>query len=345
MRRILLTAMVLLAPLMIARAAWDGTNDFYDDAPTADLGRPRLIVNGEVADPGPIDLSRMPLRSAIVKETRLTGDTAAFVGAYRYDGYSLYDILDRCVVRKKNEQEFPRAIDVFVVVSNAAGDQVVLSWGEIYYPNDRHRILVATRVARIVPSKTKDLWPLPRRSRLVVGPDLVSDRNIDEPTTITVRSYPRSFPPAGETSNLHSPVIHVYHAGSVEDSITAGQRFGTMAEYPTVFYGRGKGIHGISRFRGAPLKSLLAASWSSSVASLRRGLVTVAALDGYRSVFTYAEIFNRNDQNEVLLVPRAAGQEGGAYSLFAPADFFSDRAVKAVTEIRYDLLDSLVFDR
>jgi hypothetical protein len=281
----------------------------------------------------------------IAKETKLVGDSAVFVGTYRYDGYSLYDILNERMIRKKNEKEFPRAIDLFVEISNAAGDKVILSWGEIYYPYNRHQILIATKVARIVPSKTKDLWPLPEGPRLVVGPDLVSERNIANPTTITVRSYPRSFPPARETANLYSPVIRVFRAGNAEDSITVTQRFDNMLEYPTVFYGRGKGIHGISRFRGSSLRAILGARWPVTRSNLRQGLVTVAALDGYRSVFTYGEIFNRNDQNEVLLVPRATCQEGGAYSLFVSADFFSDRAVKTISEIRLDLLDSLGLDK
>ena len=339
MRRMLSALLLLFAGAVCAAA--DSTNDFYDGAPTVSLGEPQLVVAGEIANPGPVALSTLPLRSVVVKETRSDGDSAAFVGAYRYDGYSLDDILNERAVRKKNGKEFPRVIDLYVEIANAAGDRVVLSWGEIYYPCNRHQILIATQVARIVPSKTKELWPLPDGPQLVVGPDLVTERTIGTPTTITVRSYPRSFSSAVNITPLYSPVIRVISAVNVQDSITATQRFDNMLEYPAVFYGRGKGIHGISRFRGVPLKAALGARWPLDRANLRQGLVAIAALDGYRSVFSYGEIFNRNDQNEALLVPRPAGQEGGAFSLFMPADFFSDRAVKAISEIRLDLLDDL----
>jgi hypothetical protein len=56
-------------------------------------------------------------------------------------------------------------------------------------------------------------------------------------------------------------------------------------------------------------------------------------VDGYRCVYTYSEIFNRNDQAEVLLIEDKENQDGGVFRLFPAADFFSDRAVKAVSEI------------
>jgi hypothetical protein len=55
--------------------------------------------------------------------------------------------------------------------------------------------------------------------------------------------------------------------------------------------------------------------------------------DGYRSVFSYSEIVNRNDQSEILLVPCKEEKDGGKFRIFPSCDFFSDRAVKAVSEI------------
>ena len=67
-----------------------------------------------------------------------------FTGAYRYDGYSVYDILDRVVLKKKNEAEFPPIIDLYVEITNDRGETAVFSWGEIYYPVNMHRLLIAT---------------------------------------------------------------------------------------------------------------------------------------------------------------------------------------------------------
>ncbi|HPA88040.1 MAG TPA: hypothetical protein PK106_09590, partial [Bacteroidales bacterium] len=136
------------------------TNNFYDNTETYSLPVKELTVEGEVSNPGSVDLSSLPRRSVIVKET-LLDDTGSdrFVGAYRYDGCSLFDILEKRIPVKVNSEEFNPIIDLFVEVENDKGEKVVFSWGEIYYPNNLHRIIIADAVARIVPSKTNDLWP------------------------------------------------------------------------------------------------------------------------------------------------------------------------------------------
>jgi hypothetical protein len=44
-------------------------------------------------------------------------------------------------------------------------------------------------------------------------------------------------------------------------------------------------------------------------------------------------LFNRNDQQEFLLVKTEPDEDGGLYRIFAACDFFSDRAIKSVSEI------------
>ena len=73
----------------------DMTNNFYDNVETFALPPKDLVIEGEIANPGKVDFKELPIHSVIIKETLL--DSAGgdrFVGAYRYDGYSLFDILD-----------------------------------------------------------------------------------------------------------------------------------------------------------------------------------------------------------------------------------------------------------
>jgi hypothetical protein len=68
-------------------------------------------------------------------------------------------------------------------------------------------------------------------------------------------------------------------------------------------------------------------------------MVTISAKDGYRVAYSFSEIFNRNDQSEVLLINRDEDQQGGKFSIFPAADFFSDRAVKAINGIYMDFIN------
>jgi hypothetical protein len=310
------------------------TNDFYDNTEIFSLPLPELTAGGEIANPGKVDLSSLKRHSVIVKETLLDSEGGdKFVGAYRYDGYSLFDILKNKLVQKANAEEFNPLIDLFVELENSAGDKVVFSWGEIYYPNNLHRIIIADRVSRIVPSKTNDLWPIPSEGRIVAGNDLITERNISSPVKITVRSIPKSFTVNQGMSPMYSEQIGIFLNGSAAGTITGFPSGMQQTSFNTIFYGRGRGIHSTEPFSGVMLKDILSSEIVMNKENLRRGLVCISAEDGYRSALSFSEIFNRNDQQEFLLVQTKPGEDGGLFKIFPACDFFSDRAIKSVKEI------------
>jgi len=335
----LIILLTLCVQILNAQNKTDRTNDFYDNDTTFNLNAPTIEVTGEVANPGKVDLSKLPLRSEIVKEAYLGAkDDSVFKGAYRYDGYSLYDILNNIILKKKNAAEYRPIIDLYVEIENAKGEKVVLSWGEIYYPVNRHKILIATKVARIVPSKTKDLWPLPTENKLVIATDLLSERNISNPTKITVKSYACSIVSVKEMNiemkDKYSKEINIVKNETSVDKISKYPTGSPENNYPTIFYGRGMGIHGITDFKGVSLKNVLAKYVKLNKATIQNGLIVVVGKDGYRCVFTFSEIFNRNDFADVLLIDRSDDKANGAFTLFAAPDYFSDRAIKMISEIR-----------
>jgi hypothetical protein len=311
----------------------DLTNNFYDNAEDHKLPFTNLVVGGEVSNPGPVSFEGLQLHTVIVKETRLseTGDT--FTGAYRYDGYSLFDILNNYKIEKKNKEEFAPIIDLYVQIENEKGEKVFVSWGEIYYPNQLHEIIIATSVMRIVPSKTKDLWPLPVESKMIFATDLITERNITSPSKITVISSPKSFTTVKGLSPVFSHDIRIF-----ENEVLFTTLFQIPAEiqqqtFHAIFYGRGRGIHSTQPFDGYMLKEIVKKYSTFNKQFLQTGLILIVAKDGYRGLFTYSEVMNRNDQSEVLLVYKPDEKDGGVFRLFPAGDFFSDRAIKAIESI------------
>jgi hypothetical protein len=312
----------------------DMTNNFYDNVEAQSLPVKELIIDGEIENPGKVDFSGLPVHSVIVKETLL--DSAGgdrFVGAYRYDGYSLFDVLNSTVIKKANGSEFRPVIDLYVEVENANGEKVVFSWGEIYYPINLHKIIIANAVARIVPSKTKDLWPLPSESKVVAGGDLVTERNISSPVKITVKSYPHSFKMQQGMSPLYSNAAELFNYSENPVKLETISPESTVLTFNTVFYGRGKGIHSTTPFKGYQLKDIIQKYYPFTKKNLQTGMLCIAGKDGYRSAVSYSELFNRNDQQEFMIIMTKSQEDGGLFRIFASADFFSDRAVKSVSEI------------
>jgi hypothetical protein len=312
----------------------DMSNNFYDNSETFALPVKDLAIEGEIANPGKVDFSKLPVHSVIVKETLLDSvGSDKFVGAYRYDGYSLFDILDKSILKKSNAEEFKPIIDLYIEIENENGEKVVFSWGEIYYPVNLHKIIIASGVSRIVPSKTKELWPLPVESKIVAGSDLVTERNICSPVKITVKSYPKSFKVDRNLPDMNSPVVSLFNSSGLVGTIKEFPAKLKTVTFNTIFYGRGKGIHSTTPFKGLPVKDVLLGYFPSNRENLKAGMLCFAGKDGYRCAVSYSELFNRNDQQEFLLIRAEPGEEGGLFRIFAACDFFSDRAVKSLSEI------------
>lgn len=69
-------------------------NSMYHQSDAISLSIGEITVGGEVKEPGNISLRRQIKREVFVKEqiTGPEGETQ-FIGAYRYRGYSLFDLL------------------------------------------------------------------------------------------------------------------------------------------------------------------------------------------------------------------------------------------------------------
>ncbi|MBN2265627.1 MAG: hypothetical protein JW775_07425, partial [Candidatus Aminicenantes bacterium] len=208
--------------------------------------------------------------------------------------------------------------------------------GEIFYPNELHRILIADAVTLIVPTKTEDLWPLPTASKIVAADDLLTERNIARPARLTVRSLDASFPAAPADAPAGGGEVKIVDLSGAEVALTVPQGARSLT-YETVFYGRGRGIHSTTPFSGRLLKDVLLPHYPMTKESLQRAVLTIAARDGYRVAATYAEIFNRNDQQEMLLVEDPAMANGWRFRVFPACDFFSDRSIRDISEIRIEL--------
>ncbi len=311
----------------------DQTNNFYDNVESYKIPSKKLTIEGEVGIQGEVDFSKLSKHSVIVKEALLTDDHNKFVGAYRYDGYSILEILNTYIPKKLNEKEFPPIVDLYLEISNDKGEKAVLSWGEIYYPNHLNEIIIATDVRRIVPSKTKELWELPTESKLIVSSDLLTERNISNPSKIKVRSYPKSYKTIKGMKPNFSDKLEIYKNDFLATTLKNNPKDLKEVVYESTFYGRGRGIHSTTPFNGVYLKEVLKNHIAISKDVLRQGMVVVIGADGYRCVYTISELMNRNDQSEILLICDTKADDDGIFRVFPACDFFSDRAIKAVKSI------------
>ncbi len=305
-------------------------NDFYDDEAFVELGEPIIKITGEIQTESTAGMGNLKLRQIITKETLLNKEENEFIGAYQYRGYSLFDLLKDAIPQKQNN-DFNQVVDLYVVISNEKGERAIFSWGEIFYPVDRHKIIIATEVAPILPSKVDTSWSMPQTWKLVAGKDLITERNISNPTKIEVASVPDSYREHLKKAPFYSQSMLICTRNDTSIYIKLPETL-KQREHSFVFYGRGRGIHGLTNFEGFLLKDLLQHHINSNQKLVREGLIVLSSVDGYRCAYSVSEVMNRNDQSDAILIEEGE-KDGGHYRLLMPADFFSDRAIQAISKI------------
>lgn len=356
-------------------AASSGTPlDAQEATPAAPKG---VVLSGSVKKAGVVDAARLaPLpRHAVL--AKVPG-AARYRGTFATEGVSLKELLESAEVAKATNDNFDRPLDLAVVVTGRDGTRALFSWGELFLGGDEGAALLVERMRPLVPHHHAAIddarfapgaWlgvevrrkldvsacagchdggklgkiDVPRGVCIVPTRDATGRRFVEDVVTIEVRQagYPapprkRDLPdpwveapalvlPDGSSTPLTAAALEgVARAGGADDGI-----------------GLGRGFHGHRAFEGASLAALLK---SKLPAGTDPGLlfVVVTASDGYRSLYSGGEILLSRYPENVLLVDTQGGKpllrRSGRLESYARADFFVDRSVRNLAEIRVLLL-------
>ncbi len=321
---------------------WEsGANNYFNQEKATDLITPQgILVTGEVEQEVKISLKNIPWHSVAVKEAKMSGDTLKFEGAFRYDGYALCDILSSVKIDKKSKIDFYPPVDLYIEVYNEKGDFATFSWGEIFYSPNTYQIIIAKNVTRIIPGKTKELWELPKESKLIVGTDRLSVRNISNPTKIVIKSLKGNFIVNRRPEQFFSENLELCGADTSCVKIEKLPENLPVVNFESTYYGHSMGYKGDKIFSGVFLSEVMKPCFPKDEVSLRQGLICIEGVDGYRASFSLSELINRNDQRELLLMYGAGGgkdkekNEGHeTFSLYAGCDMFADRSIKGLSRI------------
>jgi hypothetical protein len=313
-------------------------NSLFHQTDEVSLKVGELIITGEVEVSGKVNLDNHYKREVVIKESvydSLSG--VNFLGAFRYRGYSLFDLLHPYKLNKKNAELFRPAIDAYIVITNQAGDQVVFSWSEIFHTNNPHQIIIATEAAPIVPYRKEVDYKTGSYWKVMAANDLFSFRVIENPTTITVYSFDKKeYPIERNMDPMFSQSIEVFRKNEHLMTINPDYDDENYTTYYSSFYGMGMGYHEAENFSGPRLADKLSGIINPfDQSKIQKGLVCFAGLDGYRAIYSYSELFNRVDQVSPLLAVPKDSRQGGFYRFFAPSEFYADRSVKSVKEIYF----------
>ena len=270
-------------------------------------------------------------------------EDGSYRGVFYYRGVPLKTLLETAFVQK-DETAFSKPVDLAILARDSKGREVALSWGEVFYRNSG-RTIVATSALPVMPHKDCRACHTPEEykgrldqlnreigfPKLVVAGDAYADRSLENLTAVEVLEV-RPATSAKKMEWLFSP--HFSITGAVGEALTVKNIQSYVRTALRVKHlGEGKGYHGIDKFGGVPFKAILKG------ANLKRDLSTVlliSAPDGYRSLFSYGELFLAPEGDRVMVANRIDDQtikKGGKFRIVCPDDLMSDRTVKAVQKV------------
>jgi len=295
-------------------------------------------------------------------------------GSYRcaleIDGWSLRDVLAAFKPAKKHVDGFDRPLDTFIVVTGRDGRRALFSWSEVFLAGDggpllaekarfilphHHDPLARSRVDPIAlqPPAARDALRLescaschgqgkllalsmPRGLCLVFPQDGFGGRFVEDVADVEIRQVGVSVvadKAAGKKALVDAPDLVGPDGARVRldrDRFQAA----AGASHRDAAFGEGMGYHGLRVSTGADLGSLLKPLLPAGT-DPRSTYVLVTAADGYRSVFSGTEVFDGRGAvlaDQVNGAPPGAGS--GRYHVVPRGDFYVDRDVRIVKEIR-----------
>lgn len=313
--------------------------------PLAERG---LTITGEVKRPLKLSLDELSRFQAVEIQLNEVSRDGKFHGVYLHKAVPLRTLLDMAEIVKQ-DQPFNKQIDLAIRVTDAAGKQVVLSWGEIYYSNPAE-ITIAYAATPVKPMMTEarcqkchgpeiyrqslEQYERPAlMPKLLMRKDFYTDRCLEGITRIEVLDL---YPPlkVDRSAKLDSKEFLV--TGAVEKELTLSD----MKEFPRMemskkVVGVHMGYHGLHRYKGVSLAKVLKKAGAGG--ELTKA-VMISAPDGYRALFSFGELFQSFAGKRIMLAESdngklLQGQRGGKYRIVVPEELVDDRDVLAVDRI------------
>ena len=339
-------------------------------APATPMG---VALSGSVRKPGRVEASALVGLPRRAVHAKLAGEKR-YRGTIEAEGVALKDLLERAEVAKAANDNFDRPLDLAIVVTGRNGKKALFSWGELFLGGDEGGALFADRLRPFIPHHHDPIgdarfasgtWlgpearekldvsgcagchdggklvtvNVPRGVCVVPTRDAGGRRFVEDVVSIEVRQA--GFPAPARKRDLPDPwveapalVLPDGRSVPLDAKTTKGL---ARVEGADVAIGLGRGFHGERRFAGGSLAALLRAKLP---AGADPGLlaVVVTASDGYRSLYSGGEVLLSRLPENVVLVDAEEGKplvrKVGRLKAFVRGDFFVDRAVRNLAEVR-----------
>ncbi len=335
----------------------------------------QVKITGSVKTPMVLDQTGLMSMRPSTEKVRVGTPNGQYRATFEASGPSLWSVLEKAQIEKKVTDGFNRPIDLMVVLKGRRGHEALFSIGELEMGLSGGRTLLAHGLRPILPHKHEEIPPLaggpdgwldvkerdalevpegcvgchtesqvpavdvPRGICLIAAGDTWPPRFVEDVVEVSVRQMGIAVPAhmkKGATAGEKVTLVRLDGSSVVLHSTALGEL--GEATFSDATFGMGRGLHGGHLWTGVPRARIVAAHRPAGTDLDRRWVLATAA-DGYRTVLSGRELFASSASP--LLATTEDDQplgDRGPMRLVIPADFYVDRSVRSVQEIRLGTL-------
>ncbi len=277
------------------------------------------------------------LATACVR-TREVSPEGEFLGAYRYTGVPVFNILDGVAPMKPKDVVYDSPLDMVVTFTSRSGKSVHFSYGELTMSDDGYPVMLAFHREEIKPNENPDEYDKNVFTENITGLRLIcpkepdTKRYLDEVVTMTfqLQKIPDAMLPAKKRgTKCSADSLSCIRDGKASAAVYAGVTEQRVAHWIRV--GHGRGYKGIDSAEGYNLRSFLTRNFPGCGDD---DFFMFVACDGYRVLFSGREIFSTDDGDSFMLLKSLNGKKPTGNNMLAPVkDYFVDRDVWGLSHI------------
>lgn len=271
---------------------------------------------------------------AVLKEKQNPADAEELIEVVDYEGVLLRDVLEKAGMKFK--RKFEPA--VYIRVIGTGNEEVVFSFGEIFYSSIGRSTLLAYR------KKGKIFDSLDNRLELIVSNDIRNGRQIPSVRKIVVERADIEMKVYEERKkNIVQPPTSSFEITDKRTGQTCTVTMEDLIDLPVthiqdkVQIGDCEGFHGIYSYEGVSLRALLEKLKMAEFPRRFDRYIAVSSKNGFCATFSMGELFNSRLENNVIIALKKEGQPLGPGEAFAmmvvPEDNTGGRSVKRISHI------------
>jgi DMSO/TMAO reductase YedYZ molybdopterin-dependent catalytic subunit len=270
----------------------------------------------------------------VLKEKQDPSKDEELIEVADYAGVLLRDVLEKAGMKYK--RKFEPA--VYIRVLGAENEEVVFSFGEIFYSCIGRSTLLAYRKNGKIFSSREN------RLALIVSNDIRNGRQIPSVSEIIVERTDIEMKVYEERKkNIIRPPTSSFE---IMDKRTRQTHTVTMENFiglplmqirNKVQVGDCEGFHGVYSYEGIPLPALLEKLQVIEFPRQYDRYIAVSSENGFCATFSIGELFNSRLENNIIIAFKKGGQSLGPEEAFAmmvvPEDNTGGRSVKRISHM------------